>query len=108
MIVGVFFNAAIKLPSLENRRDSHVSNRFLPNSGITYCGLVQRRYCTDRSIATRNQTCSRDIRRRFIESLGTSAGREVDQRPVGSGEEGVGQGNDQMGRLPETIEQTEA
>jgi hypothetical protein len=79
----------------------------LPNSGISCCGPVGCRYCTDLSIATRNQTCTRDFRSRFIENLDTNAGREVDHRPVGSGEKRVGEGNSQMGRLPETVEQSE-
>jgi len=78
----------------------------LPDSGISCWDIVQCGYCTDRSIATCNQTCTRDVRHRFIENLRINAGRELDQRAVGSGEKGVGQGHNQMGQLPEAVEQT--
>ena len=41
-------------------------------------------------------------------ALHGDAGREVDNKAMGGGEEGVEQGQEKMGRLPETVERPEA
>jgi len=70
----------------------YVSHSILPSGGCS-CGdhEFQRRYRANIAAALHGDT-----------------GREVDNKAVGDGEEGVDQGQEKMGRLPEAVERPEA
>lgn len=72
---------------------TYVSHSVLPNGGCL-CGghELQRRHRTNLSILIRVQTCTRGVRLGFVEALHSNAGRDLDNKAVGGGEEGVGQG----------------
>lgn len=71
---------------------AHVAHSILPNSDPCDGGHWLRR----------------SHRTNIVGALQNGAGREVDNKAMGGGEEGVGQGQEKMGRLPEAIERTEA
>jgi hypothetical protein len=87
------------------RGNVYVSNYLLPKGGISHCGTVQRGHRANPSIASRNKACTRGVDR-FIESFCINPGRELDGSSVGGGEKRVGQRHNQMGQLPEAVEQT--
>jgi hypothetical protein len=77
--------------------------------GDWFCGghELHRRCRTNFRIPTRGQICARDVRPGFVEALHSDAGRDLDKKAVGGGEEGAGQGHEKVGRLPKAVEQTE-
>lgn len=90
------------------RGNAHVSKRLLPDHGSACCGPVQRLRGAKPGNATRKRICTRDVRHGCIEAFPVNAGRDLDQGSVGGSEEGVGEGKNKMGRLPEAVRQTEA
>jgi hypothetical protein len=71
---------------------NYVSRSILPSGGCSFGDHeFQRRY---RAI--------------IAAALHGDTGREVDNKAVGDGEEGVDQGQEKMGRLPEAVERPEA
>lgn len=90
------------------RGNPHVSNQLLPDNGNSRCCPVRRRHCANLGIATRNKICPCKLRQGYIEAFRVNAGRDLDKGAVGGSEEGVGEGKNKMGRLPEAVGQTEA
>jgi hypothetical protein len=69
---------------------------------------MNRRLRASAGISARKDSSASRFGTDIVRTIRNGAGRDLDKRAVADGEEGVGQGQEKMGRLPEALEQTES